>query len=96
MRKEPRLGEILVQAGVIDEFQLSAALEEHRRCGHRLGITLVRLGFLEENDLVRALAAQLQLPIVKLDGSIYETELAWQGGAVGDEGHQSPFPELLA
>jgi hypothetical protein len=75
MRNEPRLGEILVQAGVIDEFQLSAALEEHRRCGHRLGITLVRLGFLEEVDLVRALAAQLQLPIVRLDGKRVASEV---------------------
>ena len=38
MEELPRLGEILVQSGVIDEFQLSAALEEHERSGHRLGI----------------------------------------------------------
>ena len=75
MREEPKLGEILVQSGVIDEFQLRAALEEHERCGHRLGITLVRLGFLAEPDLVRALAAQLQLPIVQLDGKRVNPEI---------------------
>jgi hypothetical protein len=75
MRDEPMLGQILVQAGVIDEFQLRAALEEHQRCGHRLGITLVRLGFLAEHDLVRALAAQLELPIVKLEGKRVDPEV---------------------
>ena len=75
MREQSRLGEILVQSGVIDEFQLSAALEEHRRSGHRLGLTLVRLGFLAEPDLVRGLAAQLQLPIVRLDGKRVDAEV---------------------
>lgn len=75
MREQSRLGEILVQSGVIDEFQLSAALEEHRRSGHRLGLTLVRLGFLSEPDLVRGLAAQLQLPIARLDGKRVDAEV---------------------
>ena len=75
MREEPRLGEILVQAGVIDEFQLSAALEEQQRRGHRLGMTLVQLGFLAEPDLVRALASQLQIPIVRLDGKGVDREI---------------------
>ncbi len=75
MAEELMLGEILVQSGVIDEFQLRAALEEHRQCGHRLGITLVRLGFLEESDLVHALAAQLQLPIAKLEGKRVDPEV---------------------
>ena len=55
MASSTRLGQIRVQSGVTDEFQLAAALAEDERCGHRLGVTRVRLGFLDEPDLVRAL-----------------------------------------
>jgi len=75
MAEEPKLGQILVQSGAIDESQLGAALEEHRRSGHRLGLTLVRLGFLAEPELVRALASQLQLPIVSLGGKRVDPEV---------------------
>ena len=63
-----RIGEILVRAGVIDQHQLNAALGEQRRWGKPLGATLVKLGFVDERDLVRALASQLALPVASLDG----------------------------
>ena len=75
MGEASRLGDILMQVGLIDEFQLKAALDEHVRSGHRLGITLVRLGFLEEPDLVKALATQLDLPIARLDGKRVDPEI---------------------
>ncbi len=64
----PKIGEILVDAGLIDKPQLRIALGEQQRWGGRLGSTLVKLGFVEERDLVRALASQLALPIAKLEG----------------------------
>jgi len=67
-RDRPRVGEILLQAGVIDSHQLRAALGEQARWGRPLGATLVKLGFVEENELVRALASQLGLPMAILDG----------------------------
>ena len=70
-----QLGQILLQAGVIDEFQLQAGLDEQSARGHRLGTTLVRLGFVAERDLVRALASQLALPVVNLDGKGVDTEV---------------------
>lgn len=63
-----RIGEILVRAGVIDQHQLNSALGEQRRWGKPLGATLVKLGFVEERDLVRALASQLSLPVASLEG----------------------------
>lgn len=63
-----RIGEILVRAGVIDQHQLNAALGEQRRWGKPLGATLVKLGFVEERDLVRGLASQLALPVASLEG----------------------------
>ncbi|MEW6545291.1 MAG: ATPase, T2SS/T4P/T4SS family [Bacillota bacterium] len=56
-----RLGEILVQSGRIHSAQLQQALEEARRSGAKLGETLMRMGFITEEDLARALAEQLGL-----------------------------------
>ncbi len=68
MPAQKKLGEILTDAGVIDQFQLRSALGEQQRWGGRLGITLIKLGFLDERDLVRALAGQIGLPVARLEG----------------------------
>ena len=63
-----KVGEILVQAGVIDEMQLAAALGEQARWGRRLGVTLIKMGMVSEGHLIRALARQLNLPVASLTG----------------------------
>jgi len=65
---KPKIGELLVQAGVIDEAQLKSALGEQRQWGRPLGATLVRMGMIEEDALINVLAHQLKLPVVKLSG----------------------------
>ncbi len=62
--RRKRLGEILVDAGLINETQLSAALNSQRTWGGKLGSTLVRMGFANEEDILRCLSAQLRLPPV--------------------------------
>lgn len=68
MRDRPKVGEILVAAGIIDELQLASALGEQTRWGRRLGLTLVKLGMVQEGQLVRALAKQFDLPVASLSG----------------------------
>ncbi len=68
MQGRPRLGEILLAAGIIDRMQLDAALGEQSRWGRRLGVTLIKMGFVEEGHLIRALAKQLGLPVASLAG----------------------------
>jgi hypothetical protein len=63
-----RLGEILVEAGVLDEARLRAALGEQRRWGGPLGRLLVDMRFVTEDILVDALSRQLGLPMIKLEG----------------------------
>jgi hypothetical protein len=60
------LGEILVEAGVIDEAMLRNALADQRRWGRTLGRTLVDLGFVAEETLVQVLGKQLGLASVDL------------------------------
>ncbi len=57
MRK--KLGECLVQAGVITNDDLRRALGEHKGTGERLGAVLVRLGLATEEQVARAVALQL-------------------------------------
>jgi len=70
-----RLGEALVAEGLISEHQLRAALGEQARWGHRLGATLVEMGFLQEADLVRTLTRLLKLPGIDLDGKCIDAEV---------------------
>ncbi len=62
-----QLGQLLLRAQVITEAQLSAALDQQRQWGGKLGETLVRMTFLTEGLLVRALSRQLGIPWLELD-----------------------------
>jgi hypothetical protein len=62
-----RLGELLVERGVIDETQLMAALEFQRSHGFRLGDALVELGLASEEQVLAALACRLGFERVELD-----------------------------
>ena len=75
MAERPKLGELLVMAGAIDQTQLGAALVDQRQFGHPLGATLVRMGFLDEEALIRTLARQPKFPIAWLRGKWVEQEV---------------------
>jgi hypothetical protein len=70
-----RLGELLLEAGAISEAQLEAALEVQRDSGRPLGMTLVRMGALDEITLIRILAGQLSMPLVRLQGKKIQSEI---------------------
>ena len=61
-----RLGEILLEAGIINESQLQQALEYQQMWGQRLGSALVAKGFLSEEMLMRVLGSTLNMPIVDI------------------------------
>ena len=64
MRK--KIGECLIQAGLITEEDLQVALAEHKRSGERVGAVLVRLNLATEKQITKALAYQLGFPYVSL------------------------------
>ena len=61
-----RLGDLLVNAGLIDDAQLQSALQEQKRSGAKLGRAVVDLGFISETRLLKALSEQLHIPFVEL------------------------------
>ena len=64
MRK--KIGECLIQAGLISETDLQIALAEHKRTGDRLGAVLVRMNLATEKQIAKALAHQLGFAYVNL------------------------------
>ena len=70
-----KLGEILLSKELIGPEQLAAALGEQERWGSRLGMTLVRMGFVEEEALIRVLAGQLRLPVARIRGKSVSSAL---------------------
>jgi type IV pilus assembly protein PilB len=61
-----KIGECLIQAGLITEDDLRGALVEHKRTGERLGVVLVRLNLATEKQIAKALAFQLGFPYINL------------------------------
>ena len=61
-----RLGELLVEAGIIDEAELEGALARQKADGRRLGTLLVESGLVNETQLTQILSQQLNAPWVSL------------------------------
>jgi type IV pilus assembly protein PilB len=64
MRK--RIGQLLVEVGAIDSFQLESALAHQRRWGGRLGRAIVYLGFMREEQVLSVVGTQLGFPYMPL------------------------------
>jgi type IV pilus assembly protein PilB len=65
--QKKRIGEVLIDQGLITEEQLNRGLEEQRRTKLQLGKCLVGLGYISEDKLVDILSAQLDIQYVVLD-----------------------------
>ena len=61
-----RIGDLLVREGIITREQLARALEEQKQNGTRVGYNLVKLGFIQENELTKMLARQYKMPAIDL------------------------------
>lgn len=66
-QNKPLLGEILVARKIITEDQLKEALKVQKDEHDYIGEILIRLGFLEERDVVVALVVQCNLPYIAID-----------------------------
>ena len=66
MAPRARIGERLIQAGLINKQQLEKGLQVHAATGEQLGKTLVKLGYLDDDSLVRTLCADAGIPYVTM------------------------------
>lgn len=61
-----RIGELLLEHGVINRAQLEEGLAHHRTTKQRLGVALIQKGFVREDQLAEALGEALGIPLVDL------------------------------
>jgi MSHA biogenesis protein MshE len=61
-----KLGELLLRQGIISEDMLSQALEEQKKAGTRLGTTLISLGYITEEELLKSLSKHFGVESVDL------------------------------
>jgi type IV pilus assembly protein PilB len=61
-----KLGELLLKAQLINQQQLTKALDEQKSSGGKLGEILQRLGFVTEDDIIECLSHQFGVPSINL------------------------------
>jgi len=66
LTRRKRLGDYLVEAGVITDQQLQQALIEQKNSGLKLGDQLITSGLISEQQLIDTLQTQLNIPFVNL------------------------------
>lgn len=74
-KKKIRIGDLLIQNGMITEEQLMTALAEQKKTGRKLGRTLTDLGYVDEDGLLNLLSRQLEIPFVQLRHYQFNQEL---------------------
>ncbi|EKO3687964.1 TPA: GspE/PulE family protein [Vibrio metschnikovii] len=62
-----RLGDLLVEEGIITEQQVQQALAAQKQTGSKLGATLIELGFVTEQQMLSFLSQQLFIPLIDLN-----------------------------
>lgn len=63
-KKNPKLGDILIEAGLVTALQVDTALQAQKIFGGRFGTNLIELGYLDDEALADGLSRQLGVPKV--------------------------------
>ena len=69
------LGESLVAEGVITKEQLAKAQAEEKRTGKRLRSIIVKMGFMDEGDLVSFISEKLNIPKIELTNYLVDPKI---------------------
>ncbi|MBI5639542.1 MAG: hypothetical protein HZA17_03865, partial [Nitrospirae bacterium] len=62
-----RIGQLLLEAGLIDELQLKSALSYQQEWGGRLGSVIIKKGFVSEKDVVSIIEKQFGISCISLE-----------------------------
>lgn len=74
IRLRKRLGDLLVEEGIITEAQVEQALAAQKSTGRKLGDALIELGFLSEQQMLSFLSQQLAIPLIDLSRANVDVE----------------------
>jgi type IV pilus assembly protein PilB len=70
-----RLGELLVETGLLSREKVMEALEVQKGTGRRLGQILMEKGLISEEEIAFALAMQLKIPFMDLSDCSIQTDV---------------------
>ncbi|MCK5880118.1 MAG: Flp pilus assembly complex ATPase component TadA, partial [Holophagae bacterium] len=73
-KQRKRLGEMLIEAGLITNDQVEKALEYSRKNAIRLGKALIRMNIIEEDDIIKTISQQLNIPYVDVGNILFDPE----------------------
>ena len=85
VRKKKRLGDILIEQGLINSDQLAEALVAQKTKKQKLGETLVELNIIKEVDIAKALQKQLGCSYITLQGLEIDPEVLGKAVQVGQK-----------
>lgn len=71
-----KIGDLLVQQGIISVEQLEEAISVQEESQKKLGAVLIDLELASESEVYEALAQQMQVPYVKLKTGLYDPDLS--------------------
>ncbi len=74
-KTKKRLGEMLIEAGLIDNLQLEKALEFGKKHGLRLGKALTRLNMCAEEDIIKVISEQLDIPYLEVGNILFDPDI---------------------
>lgn len=73
LRLRKRLGDLLIEEGIVTQDMLEQALDNQQSTGRKLGDTLISMGFLSEQQMLQFLSRQLDIPLVDLNRLTVDT-----------------------
>lgn len=78
MKKNIKIGEILIEEGLITEEQLTIALDQQKSStqGKKLGDILIESGYISELQFIQCLSKRLKIPFVNLNNYPITSEVA--------------------
>lgn len=76
IKTRKRLGDLLIEAGLLTPEQLEKALSVQKKTGERLGRVLSHLGYITEESMIEVLEFQLGVPHVDLANLAINREVA--------------------
>jgi len=74
-KQRVRVGDLLVEKGIITQEQLMMTLDEQKRSGRKFGRTVIDLGFVSEDELLLELSTHFSMPYIDISRFQFDSEV---------------------
>lgn len=74
-KQKVRVGDLLVEKGIITQEQLMMTLDEQKRSGRKFGRTVIDLGYVSEDELLLELSTHFSMPYIDISRFQFDSEV---------------------